>query len=369
MAKQEEYRYMRMAIREARKGQGRTSPNPCVGAVIVRDGQVVGKGYHRKAGEAHAEINALAAAGREAHGAVMYVTLEPCNHQGKTPPCTQAVLKAGIRRVVVGMKDPNPGVVGGGCEYLAAHGVEVESGLLEGACRALNYPFIKFSRTRMPWVVMKAGMSLDARITYQPGQSGWITGEEARLHSHGLRDRFDAIMIGVETALIDDPSLTTRLPNGQGRDPLRVVLDSTLRLSPEARMLSQQSTADTLIFCGPEAPSSQKRKLEEAGAVVVRMENESQGRLDLQEVLATLAKREILSVLVEGGATLHGSLLRQNLVDQLFFYVAPFIIGDGGTPLVRGYEINSADEALRLARQRVTRLGDDLLIEGLISDI
>ncbi len=367
----EDYRYMRMALRQALKGQGRTSPNPCVGAVVVRDGRVVGSGYHRKAGTPHAEVNALAAAGDLAEGATIYITLEPCNHHGRTPPCTRALLEAGIKRVVVGMTDPNPAVAGGGCGYLADRGIEIETGVLERACMALNYPFIKHScREGIPWVVMKAGMSLDGRITYRRGQGGRITGEESRLHTHRLRDRLDAIMIGVETALIDDPALTTRLPDDEerpGRDPLRIVLDSTLRLSPEAKLVRQHSNAATWVLCGPRAAAAKKEALEEAGVRVEQLALTDEGRLDLEAVLRLLGREGILSVLVEGGATLHGALLRQGLVDQIYLYMAPFFIGEDGIPLVEGYAVGSADQAVRLVEKKVVRLGDDLLIQGLLN--
>ena len=228
----DDIKYMQLAVGLAKKGQGRTSPNPCVGAVIVRNGVVVGQGYHRRAGTPHAEINAIADAGESCAGATIYVTLEPCNHTGRTPPCSRAVLAAGLKRVIIGMADPNP-VASGGAYFLRAEGLEVELGVLEDECRGLNYPFLKHSTTRLPWVVMKAGMSLDGMISRRRGYGGAITGPESKQRVHELRNRLDAILIGISTALIDDPSLTTRLPDG-GRDPLRVILDRRLQLSPES---------------------------------------------------------------------------------------------------------------------------------------
>jgi len=362
-----DHRYMRLALQEAGKGQGRTSPNPCVGAVIVRDDTVVGRGYHRKAGTPHAEVNAIAAAGAAARGATMYVTLEPCNHSGRTPPCTRAVLAAGISRVVVGMLDPNPAVAGGGGSFLASQGIEVKTGVLEEQCRALNRGFIKHAATGLPWVVMKAGMSLDGKITFKRGRAGRITGEQSRLFTHRLRDTLDAILVGVDTALIDDPSLTTRLPDGAGRDPLRVILDTTLRLAPQAAMLRQRSDAATWVFCGTDAPAEREKQLAGAGAVIRRVGRDERGRLDLEEVLRSLGRADITSLLVEGGATVHGSMLRQGLVDQVYLFVAPFFIGRPGTPLVGDAAINDENGGLRLTDIDLLRLGDDILIQGLVS--
>ncbi len=358
--------YMRLALQEAGKGQGRTSPNPCVGAVIVRGDTIVGSGYHRRAGTPHAEVNAIAAAGAAARGATMYVTLEPCNHSGRTPPCTRAVLAAGIARVVVGMLDPNPSVAGGGAAFLAAQGIEVEIGVLEEQCRALNRGFIKHSAIGLPWVVMKAGMSLDGKITFQRGRAGQLTCEQSRLFTHRLRDTLDAILVGVDTALIDDPLLTTRLPDGAGRDPLRVILDTTLRLAPQAAMLRQQSDAATWVFCGTDAPAEREEQLTRAGAVIRRVGRDKRGRLDLAEVLRSLGRADITSVLVEGGATVHGSMLQQGLVDQVYLFVAPFFIGRPGTPLVGDSAINDENGGLCLTNIDLLHLGDDVLIQGLV---
>ena len=245
---------MQLAIDLAKKGQWKTSPNPCVGAVIVKNDKIIGRGYHKKAGTPHAEVNAIADAGDLAAEATIYVTLEPCNHTGRTPPCTQAILKAGITRVVVGMADPNPSVEGNGSSFLLSRGLQVETGVLEEECIKLNHPFIKHSTTGLPWVVMKAGMSLDGKITYRKGHGGKITGSEAGLFTHELRNSLDAILVGIGTAIIDNPSLTTRLPDDEhGRDPVRVILDTHLRFPEKMKMLRQKSTAPTWIFCGPDA--------------------------------------------------------------------------------------------------------------------
>ncbi|MGR0481403.1 MAG: bifunctional diaminohydroxyphosphoribosylaminopyrimidine deaminase/5-amino-6-(5-phosphoribosylamino)uracil reductase RibD [Candidatus Electronema sp. V4] len=355
----DDLRFMRQALELAKKGLGRTAPNPCVGAVIVRDGQLVGSGWHRKVGTPHAEVHAIAEAGAACAGATLYVTLEPCNHTGRTPPCSRAVLAAGIARVVVGMADPNP-VAAGGAEFLRSQGIAVEMGILEEDCRQLNRPFIKHSSTGLPWVVLKAGMSLDGRISRRRGQGGPITGPESLRRTHELRDQLDAILIGSGTALIDNPSLTTRIENG--RDPLRVILDSQLRLPPEAKMLRQQSDAQAWIFCRTDACVEKQRRLESAGAVVHQVNADENGRLDLKQVLRQIGKAGLSSVLVEGGAAVHGAFLRAGLADEACLFVAPCFIGENGTPLLSG----TAPANLLLSKMTAEKLGQDVLLRGLL---
>lgn len=359
---------MRLAVREAQKGLGRTSPNPCVGAVVVKDGRLIAKGYHRKAGTPHAEVHALNAAGKKARGATIYVTLEPCNHTGRTPPCTQAILASGIRRVVVGMLDPNPLVAGGGCKMLADNGLAVEHGVLADQCRELNRPFCKHITTGLPWVIMKAGLSIDGRLAVASGESGWITNEQSRREVHRLRDRVDAILIGSRTALTDDPSLTTRLPGRRGRDPLRIILDATLKLPPAAQMLRQESAAATWIFCGPDADPERAAALVAAGACIKPVALGDDGRLDLAAVLCELGRAGITSVLVEGGGRVHGAFLRAGLVDAVSLFVAPCFLGGDALPLVDGLKLKTVQAAPRFRTTRVKRLGDDLLIEGLLGE-
>lgn len=357
-------KFMRLALREAVKGLGRTSPNPCVGAVVVRSGKLVGKGYHRKAGTPHAEVNALRDAGNKAKGATIYVTLEPCNHTGRTPPCAEAVLAAGVARVVIGMLDPNPQVAGGGAEYLATRGLDVVSGILEKECREINLPFIKHSSTGLPWVIMKAGMTLDGRIAAEPGKPTLITGAQARRRVHRLRDQVDAILVGIDTALADDPSLTCRMSGGRhGRDPLRVILDTGLRLPTDALMLTQESSAATWIFCGPKPDSVKSAALTAAGAYVKHVAVDKAGRLDLTAVLQELGKNGCTSVLVEGGSRVHGSFLAAGLVDQVFLFVAPFFLGSAGVPVAE-FAGPGLDLSRRLKDLTTKRYGDDLLISG-----
>ena len=358
--------FMRLALREASKGVGRTRPNPAVGAVVVRDDVVVGRGYHRRAGDHHAEVNALHAAGELARGATIYVTLEPCNHTGRTPPCTRAILRAGIRRVVIGMPDPNPHVAGGGADFLAAQGLAVSMGLLEGECRRLNRPFLKHAATGLPWVIMKAGMSLDGRIAVGGGQSGWLTGTRSRRMVHRLRDRVDAILVGIGTARVDNPALTTRLAKGQGVDPLRVVLDTDLRLDPACKMLTQVSAAPTWVFCGERASVARQRALEQAGAVVKRVGTGADGRLDLGLVLRELGSAGLQSLLVEGGGVVHGAFMRARLVDQVMLFVAPLFIGQEGIPVLGALGLTRIADGPRLREVRTRRLDQDLLIDGVL---
>ena len=355
--------YMRMALWEARKGMGRTSPNPCVGAIVVKNGRIVGKGYHKKAGTPHAEIHALQDAGRKAKGATLYVTLEPCNHTGRTPPCTEAVLRAGIAHVVIGMRDPNPQVAGGGAEYLTSKGLSVVTGVLEEQCREINLPFIKHSGTGLPWVILKAGMSIDGRIAARPGRTTAITGKQSLHQVHVLRNRADAILVGIGTALTDDPSLTTRLP-GAARDPLRVVLDSELRLPPAAKMLQQDSTAQTWIFCSSRADGKRRGRLEAAGAIVREVPAGPGNMLDLKAVLAALGQARITNLLVEGGSRVHGSLLEAGLADQILLFVAPRFLGEQGVPLAIFSDGTDEADAPLFKIMKVRRYGEDVLLEG-----
>ena len=364
MSREADLAFMKLALREARKGVGRTSPNPAVGAVVVRDGTVVGKGYHRKAGTPHAEVHALRAAGLQAAGATLYVTLEPCNHTGRTPPCTRAILAAGIRRVVAGMRDPNPHVAGRGCDFLAGQGIEVVHGILAPECEEINRPFIKHVTTGRPWVILKAGASLDGRIATRTGQSGWITNEWSRREVHRLRDRVDAILVGAGTARCDDPSLTTRLPGRRGRDPLRVVLDPTLRLDPKAKLLTQSSPAPTWLFCAPGADERRRAALAAAGAVVKPVPEPAPGRLDLAAVLAELGRAGATSLLVEGGGRVHGSFLRAGLADEIYLFLAPRFLGADGVPVVDMPGPETVGDGPRLTVHRIRRFGDDLLVIG-----
>nr|WP_279220995.1 bifunctional diaminohydroxyphosphoribosylaminopyrimidine deaminase/5-amino-6-(5-phosphoribosylamino)uracil reductase RibD [Desulfofundulus salinum] len=358
--------YMQMALDLARRALGRTSPNPMVGAVLVKDGQVIGRGYHARAGTPHAEIHALNEAGEQAVGATLYVTLEPCCHRGRTGPCTEAILDAGVKRVVAAMTDPNPLVAGRGLERLRQAGVEVTVGVMEEEARKLNEVFVKYITTRSPFVVLKAAMSLDGKIATRTGESRWITGPRARLAVHRLRDRYDAILVGVNTVLKDNPSLTTRIPGENGKDPVRVIVDSLARTPPDARVITQQSPAPTIVAVTERAPKENLCRLEEAGAQILVVPGPGP-RVDLEVLMKELARREITSVLVEGGGEIHASFLGSRLVDKVIWFIAPLIIGGRQVPgPVGGDGPARLLEAVRLKDISFTRYGEDFCVEGYV---
>ncbi|MGD9365229.1 MAG: bifunctional diaminohydroxyphosphoribosylaminopyrimidine deaminase/5-amino-6-(5-phosphoribosylamino)uracil reductase RibD [Desulfobacteraceae bacterium] len=357
-------KYMRTALELAAKGAGYVSPNPMVGAVMVKDGRVVGQGYHQALGGPHAEVNAIDDAGEQARGATLYVTLEPCNHYGRTPPCTQKILNTGIRRVVVAVADPNPHVTGGGNAFLKSQGIEVICGVCEEAATRLNESFIKYMRTHRPFVVLKMAATLDGRIATRTGDARWVTGAEARGFVHQLRHAMDAIMVGVGTVKADDPELTTRLDEGRGVDPARVVLDTHLSISSGARMLNQLSPAQTIIVCGPDAAEANKMRLKDKGACIMEVPVKD-GRIDLQILLERLGQRGLTSVLVEGGSLVAGEALKAGVVDKVHFFYAPKILGgDDGVPMLAGQGPDKMEACMPLTDTRVNRMGDDILVTG-----
>ena len=361
-AKSDEH-FMRVALKEAKKGIGRTSPNPAVGAVIVSDGNIISKGYHKKAGMPHAEINAINAAKTSLTGTTIYVTLEPCNHTGKTPPCTRAILESGISRVVVGMKDPNPLVSGSGIDYLRQKGIAVDSDILEKECKDINRPFIKFITRGLPWVIMKAGVSLDGRLNYQKGKSGWMTGEQSAREVHKLRDKVDAILVGRGTIEIDNPSLTARLTGKKTKDPVRIVVDSELSLPLSSRVLHLDSKAPTWIFCRDGLSGEKRAQYEKPGVRIFQVPCMGDG-LDLKKIMTILGRESICSVLVEGGGQLHSSFLRERIYDYAQIFHAPVLAGDRGVPLLEGYSVADRSCSPRLSNVRYTRLGDDMMVSG-----
>jgi diaminohydroxyphosphoribosylaminopyrimidine deaminase / 5-amino-6-(5-phosphoribosylamino)uracil reductase len=351
--------FMRLALRLARRGLGRTSPNPPVGAVVVANGVVVGRGYHRRAGTAHAEVEALRDAGRRARGATLYVTLEPCAHHGRTPPCTEAVLAAGVRRVVIGTRDPNPSVPGNGLRRLRRAGLDVSSGVLQPACDELIAGFRKRVTTGLPFVTLKLAASLDGRIATATGESRWITGEASRRHVHRLRAEHDAVLVGAETVIRDDPQLTCRLRGG--RNPLRIVLDGRLRLPLDARVLTNTASASTLVVTGRGAPQAKVRRIEALGVEVLRLP-ERAGRIAIRPVLHALGTRGLASVLVEGGAQIAAAMLAARAVDRFVVYYAPKLIGGDGKPMIGTLGVRRMQQALPLGRLRVKRFASDLLV-------
>lgn len=348
--------FMRRAVTLARGVRHRTSPNPTVGCVVVRDGVVVGEGVTRPVGEAHAEVVALQAAGAAARGADMYVTLEPCSHHGRTPPCTDAIVGAGVARVFVGVTDPNPLVDGRGVGQLQAAGVATEIGVLRDDCAALAAPFRRYILDGRPWVVLKAAISLDGRIATAGGDSKWITGEAARAAGHGLRARCDAVLVGRGTAHADDPRLTVR--DAEGADPLRVVVDSDAALSPDAALLGPGA----LVFHAPDADPARVAALAGTGAEICAVPRAAAG-LDLGRALALLAQRGVVSLLVEGGGRLHGSLLAARLADEACFFVAPRLLGRG-RPVVDLPSVATVAAGWRMDPVAVEPLGPDVRIQG-----
>lgn len=343
---------MAEALAEACRGIGRTAPNPAVGAVVVKGGRVIARGFHAQAGGPHAEVVALQQAGARAKGATLYVTLEPCNHHGRTPPCAPAIAAAGVRKVFVGSPDPNPLVQGRGVRWLRRQGVEVETGLLQGPCDAINAPWFHFMRERRPFVTMKVAISLDGRVAPPPGHGRWVSSEEAREEVHLLRDAVDAVLVGRGTVAADDPRLTARVEGG--RDPLRIVLDGKLRSSPRAKLAG----AGTLFVCGARPPPSARRALEETGAEVLALPREADGA-SLPMLLSALASRGIVHLLVEGGTRIFSAFLAAGLVDRLLVHQTPRVFGAG--PLFAAFEAEGDLPSFTLWAQHLA--GDTLVLD------
>jgi len=355
--------FLRRALELAERGRGLTSPNPMVGAVVVRDGRIVGEGVHLKAGGPHAEIDALAVAGDAARGATLYVTLEPCTHHGRTPPCAPVVVGAGVVRVVAALVDPNPLVAGGGAARLREAGVTVEIGLLADEAERQNRTWLTAVRERRPHVTLKAAATLDGKLADVHGTSKWITGEPARLHAHRLRAESDAIVVGVTTALRDDPALTVRLERPLPREPYRVVLDTNARLGPDARLVHAGTPARAIVVVGDAAPSPRVTALENAGVTVLRCPAQ-EGRVDVTALVARLFELDVRAVLVEGGGETHAAFLDAGLVDRVALFLAPLLLGGRDAAGVLGGAGRELKSAVRLGPVSVARLGDDLFLEA-----
>lgn len=355
----DDLRYMKLALRLAARAEGRTSPNPMVGTVIVKDGRVLATGYHHRAGLAHAEVDALGKVAGRAAGATLYVNLEPCNHRGRTPPCTDALLASGLARVVIGMIDPNPLVNGQGSDRLRKAGMVVDVGCLGDEARRLNAGFISVIERGRPFVTLKLAATADGHTATRTGHSRWITGEASRKLVHAWRARADAVLIGVGTALKDEPALTVR--DVRGRDPLRVVVDSHARLSPRARLL-REGTSPVLVAVTRAAPAKKVAALQGAGAEVLMIPARGR-RVVLEKLLRELARRGVNHVLCEGGATLAGALVVAGLVDKLALFYAPKLLV-GGAPLLAGAGVRTMDAALALQGTTVRRVGEDFLLEA-----
>jgi diaminohydroxyphosphoribosylaminopyrimidine deaminase/5-amino-6-(5-phosphoribosylamino)uracil reductase len=354
--------FMKKAITLARKGLGRTSPNPMVGAVVVRKGKVVGQGFHPKAGEPHAERMALAQAGGKARRATLYVNLEPCNHFGRTPPCTQAIFESGIKKVVFGMTDPNPTVKGGGTSWLRSRGIDVVQGVLEEDCCRLNEVYIKWITTGLPFVILKAAVSLDGRIATRTGDSKWISNEHSRLMVQRIRNQVDGLLVGIGTVAKDDPLLTVRLPKGKIKDPLKIIIDPRLRISSKAQILA--SSGKSLIISGRRVPIRKKREMERRGVEILSFP-EREGHLSINELLTHLGQRGVTSLLVEGGAEVYGAFLKEHQVDKVVIFIAPCLIGGRkAIGMIGGTGVAKISEAIRLKEMKVKDLAGDILVEA-----
>ena len=357
--------FMQRALALARQANGRTSPNPLVGAVIVKDGKVIGEGYHQKAGTAHAEVHALNAAGENAKGATLYVNLEPCCHWGRTPPCTAAVIQAGIANVYIAEVDPNPSVAGKGIRQLENAGIRVQTGICTQEAAELNEVHRKYIQTGTPFVILKTAMSLDGKIATTAGESQWITSEASRLRGHEIRDQVDAILVGRGTVERDNPSLTTRLQDREGQDATRILLDSHGRTPTDARIFNVKSSAGVIVAVTPDAPMANVKALEKAGAEVLTTPT-AHGKVCFMSLMETLGKREITSVLIEGGGEINASAIAAGIVDKVMCFVAPKLIGGRNAPgPIGGEGVLSLKDVPHLQRIRITPMpDDDFLIEG-----
>ena len=366
MQKKEEY--MRRALELARKGEGHTSPNPMVGCVVVKDGRIISEGYHEKYGEFHAERNALTRCTEDTAGADLYVTLEPCCHQGKTPPCTDIIIEKKIARVFVGSMDSNPLVAGNGVQILRDHGIYVETGILDAECRKLNEVFYHYIAKKTPFVVMKYAMTLDGKIACATGDSKWVTGEIARTQVHRMRGRYRGIMVGIGTVLADDPMLNCRVEGGV--DPVRIICDSNLRIPTESQIVKTASDIETIVACSQEALESERkqekiRRLKEAGIQIIGTEG-AHG-VNLVELMKKLGGQNIDSILLEGGGTLNASALEDGIVNKVYAYIAGKLIGgmDARSP-VEGMGIDRMADAITLQNVEIEKLGDDFCIVGYV---
>lgn len=353
--------YMQLAIDLAASAKGNTNPNPLVGAVIVKDGVIVGTGLHRKAGEPHAEVHAFRMAGEHAKGATLYVTLEPCSHYGKTPPCANLVKESEVSRVVVAMQDPNPDVAGRGIQLLRDAGIEVEVGVLEAQARRLNERFIHNMLTSRPFIISKYAMTLDGKIATHTGHSKWVTGEAAREDVHRIRHEVDGILVGVGTVIADNPSLTTRLAEGEGKNPVRIIMDSSLRTRENANVLNVEE-AKTILVCSEDADQEKIAAFENKGVHVLPVRSENKG-LDIDEMLEKLYQLGITDILVEGGSTVNASFLQSGAINKYIIYVAPKVLGGrlSLTP-IGGHSAVLMDEAFDVEFDSFEKVGQDLRI-------
>ncbi|MHB8064964.1 MAG: bifunctional diaminohydroxyphosphoribosylaminopyrimidine deaminase/5-amino-6-(5-phosphoribosylamino)uracil reductase RibD [Ruminiclostridium sp.] len=356
--------YMKRAFELAKVGWGNTNPNPLVGAVIVKKGKIISEGYHKVLGGAHAEVDAFNNSKQSLIGSILYVNLEPCSHYGRTPPCAQTIIEAGISKVVVAMEDPNPKVSGRGIKMLKDAGIEVVVGILENEARLLNEIFIKYITHKRPFVIMKTAMTLDGKIACASGDSRWISGESSRQQVHVVRDRVAAIMVGINTVLVDNPALTTRLGAGRGKDPIRIVVDSKGIIPVDSKVISVESSAGTILATTSLLESEKEKQLLKKGVRILKL-NGLEGHVDLVKLMGELYKLDIDSVLLEGGGDLNAAALNSGIVDKVMFFIAPKIIGgkDAKTS-VEGLGIQLMKDAIKLEDISISRFDEDILVEG-----
>ncbi len=359
-------KYMKRAIHLAKKGVGFTSPNPLVGAVIVKGGKVIGEGYHQNYGSNHAEVEAINSSKVSVKGATIYVNLEPCSHYGKTPPCANRIVAEKISRVVIATLDPNPKVAGKGIEILKKNNIEVVVGVLEKEAKQLNEIFIKYITEKIPYVFLKYAMTIDGKIASNKGDSRWITNDKSRQQVHKLRNRVGAIMVGIGTIIADDPSLNSRINKGVGKDPIRIIIDSECRISTDAKVIKIDSLARTLVVVTKRAKPERIAAIEATGTDILVVD-QKKGKVDLVKLMKLLGLRGIDSILIEGGGKLNYSALEDNLVDKVYAYIAPKIIGGIKAPTpVGGTGIDLMRDAIELVNIKRRVLGEDILIEGYV---
>jgi len=355
--------YMGIAIRLARRGIGKTSPNPMVGSVIVANGKIIGQGYHKKCGDHHAEINAINSTKKNIKGSTFYVTLEPCSHYGRTPPCVDALIQEKPGRVVVGSLDPNPEVNGKGIKILRSKGIKVDVGIRESECMQLNEHYFKFIKTGMPYITVKYAQTLDGRIATRSGDSQWISSEASRKYVHRLRGINMGIMVGAGTAVADNPQLTVR--HVKGKNPFRIIVDSKLRIPIKSSVLTDANAHLTIMATTSSAPSGKMTAIKKQGAEVLVVKKEKNGNVSLKDLLRKLGKREIMSVLVEGGSEIITSLLKAGLVDKMIIPIAPKIVGKG-LEAIGDLNINKINKSIKFSSFKTMKKGDDIIFEGTI---
>ncbi len=359
--------FMKRALELAARGSGSTSPNPLVGAVIVKDGRIIGEGWHERAGEPHAEINAIRNASENVENSTIYVNLEPCSHFGRTPPCAAELVKRKFKRVVVAMEDPNPLVAGRGIKLLRDNGIQADVGINRTEALMLNDIFIKYITRNTPFVLLKSAMTLDGKTATRTGDSKWISGESSREYVHNLRNRYSSILVGLNTVIKDNPELTSRLPGLKNRNPVRIIMDSKGRIPDDARVLDIEKGKSTIIAATEDMDVEKKRYLESKGAEII-ITDKKDGKVNLRQLLEELSKNGIDSILVEGGGTVAASFIEEGLVDKVAFFIAPVIIGGKAAPTpVMGSGAEFIRDGYKLKHQKISTLGQDILVEGYIN--